>query len=165
MQLHLFLIDVVIVALALAALVAALRQHRRIVPYRHMLLPGLLSLGASFALVGYPRWTEVLELQRLTLAVSALLVGAVRGRTMKLASDRVKKVAALHNAVDGIVVAAVQAGVAGLDMVLDFRAGGLTPFTSTIELILITTAAYLLGRSLTLWRRVRTSLVDVPLLK
>lgn len=161
---YLFLIDAVMVVLALAALFAAIWQHHRIVKHWHMLLPGLLSLGASFALVGYPRWTHVLETERLTLAVVLLLTGALRGRTMKLASDRVNKVAVVRNAVDGIVVAAVQAATAALDMALDIRADGLTRFTYTFEMILIATAAYLLGRSLALWVHVRTS-ADVQLIK
>lgn len=160
---YLFLIDVAIVLLALAALLAAVRQHHRVVKHWHMLLPGLLSLGASIALVGYPRWSNVLELQRLTLAVAALLVGALRGRAMRLASDRVNKAAALRNAVDGIVVAAVQLGLAVVNLALDIMAGGLNALTPTFELILITAAAYLLGRSVTLWIHVRTS-ADVELL-
>ena len=161
---YLFFIDAVMVVLALAALFAASWHHHRIVKHWHMLLPGLLSLGASFALVGYPRWTHLLEAERFTLAVVLFLAGALRGRTMKLASDRVNKVAAVHNAVDGIVVAAVQAAAAALDMALDIKAGGLTPYTYTFEMILITTAAYLFGRSLTLWMQVRRS-PDVQLIK
>jgi hypothetical protein len=161
---YLFFIDAVMVVLALAALFAAAWQHHRIVRHWHMLLPGLLSLGASFALVGYPRWTHLLETERFTLAVVVLLAGALRGRTMKLASDRVNKVAAVRNAVDGIVVAAVQAAAAALDMALDIRADGLTRFTYTFEMILIMTAAYLLGRSVALWMHVRRS-ADVQLIK
>jgi hypothetical protein len=44
-----------------------------------------------------------------------------------------------------------------LDMALDFKASGLTPYTSPIELIQIVAAAYLLGRSITLFTHVRTS--------
>jgi hypothetical protein len=161
---YLFLIDAVMVVLALAALFAAAWQHHRIVKHWHMLLPGLLSLAASFALVGYPRWTHLLETERFTLAVVVLLAGALRGRTMKLASDRVNKVAAVHNAIDGIVVATVQAAAAALDMAFDIAAGGLTPFTYTFEMILIATASYLFGRSMTLWMQVRRS-ADVQLIK
>ncbi len=152
---YLYFIDAVMVVLALAALFAAVWQHRRIVGHWHMLLPGLLSLGASFVLVGYPRWTHLLETERFTLAVVVLLAGALRGRTI---------VAAVHNAVDGIVVAVVQAAAAALDMALDIKAGGLTPFTYTFEMILIGTASYLLGRSVTLWMHVRRS-ADVQLIK
>jgi hypothetical protein len=42
-------------------------------------------------------------------------------------------------------------------MVLDIKPGGLNDLTPTVELVMIATAAYLLGRSVTLWMHVRTS--------
>jgi hypothetical protein len=98
----------------------------------------------------------VLSMAALFVAVPALLVGAARGRFMKLASDRIYRVAALRQSVDSII-AAVLAVSAVLDMALDFQARGLTPLTSPIDPVRILAAGYLLGRSMTLFGHVRTS--------
>lgn len=145
------------VLLSGTALFFAVRERHRVVKHWHLLLPGLFALAASVTIVAFPRVSDLWEGQRVIVAVLALLVGAARGRFMKLASDRVFKVAHLRNPVDSTVVAAVQAASAALDMGLDFMARGLTPLTSPIELIQIVTSAYLLGRSVTLWMHVRTS--------
>jgi hypothetical protein len=155
--LFLLLLDGAMVALSLAALFFAVRERRRVVKHWHLLLPGLFAVAASVLIVAFPRVSDLWEPQRLIIAMLAFLIGAARGRFMKLASDRVYKVAALHNPVDSTVLAAVQAVFAMLDMALDFKASGLTPYTSPIELIQIVAAAYLLGRSITLFTHVRTS--------
>ena len=157
MLLFLLLLDGAMVVLSLAALFFAVRERRRVVKHWHLLLPGLFALAASVAMVAFPRVSDLWEPQRVIVAMLALLVGAARGRFMKLASDRIFKVAHLRNPVDSTVVAAVQAVFAALDMALDFMARGLTPLTSPIELLQIAAAAYLLGRSVTLWMHVRTS--------
>jgi hypothetical protein len=155
--LSLLVVDAAMVVLSLAALLCAVGEYRGIVKHWHVLRPGLFSTAAAVAMVAYPRWTDLLEPERAIIAVVTLLAGAVRGRFMKVDSDRMNGVADLHRPADGVVVAAVQAAMAGIDLVLDIRAGGLTRLTPTIELILILAAAYLLGRSLTLWKHVRTS--------
>lgn len=153
----LLLLDGTMVVLSLGALFFAVRERRRVVKHWHLLLPGLFALAASVALVAFPRVSDLWELERLIIAVPALLVGAARGRFMKLASDRIYKVAALRNPMDSIVVAAVLVASAVLDTGLDFLARGLTPLTSPIEVLQIVMAGYLLGRSLTLFTHVRTS--------
>ncbi len=145
------------VALSLAALHFAIRERRRRVQHWQMLLPGLFAIASSVVIVAFPRVSDLWEPQRMLIAVFALLIGVARGRFMRLASDRIYRLTVLRYSTDSIVVAAVLAATAALDMVLDFLARGLTPMTSTIELAQIVASAYLLGRSVTLWMHVRTS--------
>lgn len=161
---YLLLADTAMVLFALAAFLSSIFQHQHVVKRWHLLLPGLLSFGASAALVAYPRWVDIFEAQRLGLAVTVLLLGALRGRFTKLMSDRVTRTVVLHNAWDSVAISLLQGGVAGLGLVLDLRTAGSSQFTSTVEMILIITAAYLVGRSVTLWMHARTS-VDVVLPK
>jgi hypothetical protein len=155
--LFLLMLDGVMVALSLAALYFAVRERHRRVQHWHMLLPGLFAVGASVMIVAFPRVSDLWEPQRLIIAVAALLVGVARGRFMRLASDRIYRLTVLRHSADSIIVAAVLAATAALDTVLDFLARGLTPMTSSIELVQIVASAYLLGRSATLWMHVRTS--------
>ena len=129
-----------------------------------MLLPGLLSAGAAFAIVAYPRLSDLWEAERLLVFALVLLAGVARGAMATVVTDHVHGLGQLRPSPDALVVAGLQVAFAAIDTALDIQAGGLTHVTSTIEAIQIVAAAYLLGRSFGLWQKMRRG-TSVELLK
>jgi hypothetical protein len=155
MPLAVILSDAALIALSIGAFLAALYERNRTLAHWHVLLPGLLSAGAAVAIVAYPRLSDLWEPERLLVFALVLLAGMVRGALAKVVTDHVHGLAQLRPSPDALVVAGLQAAFAVIDTLLDIQAGGLTHVTSTIEVIQIVAAAYLLGRSFGLWRNLR----------
>lgn len=156
MRLRFAEVDAVTVVAALAALLCALRERRRILKHWQVLLPGLFAAMAAAAIVAYPRWSDLWESQRFAVGLVALLVGGLRGRFMTLATDRLYGAVALRNPFDSAAVAGLQLVFAVLELALGLKNYGLSRISATVELVLIVTAAYLIGRSLALWMKART---------
>lgn len=72
-----------------------------------------------------------------------------------MTSDHVFRLVRLDKAADGLVVAAFQALCAIVLTAGEFRTGRPERLEPTIELVLILTAGYLLGRSVAAWFRAR----------
>ena len=155
MPLAVILSDAAMIALSVAALLATLYERGGTLAHWRVLLPGLLSVAAAIALVAYPRVSDLWEAERLLVFALALLAGVLRGATTKVVTDRVRGLAQFRSSVDAVIVAGVQVGFAAFDTLLDIQAGGLTHVTPTIEAIQIVAAAYLVGRSVALWLKMR----------
>lgn len=145
------MLDVLMVAAALAAMLCAIWERRRFIRRWHLLTPGLLSTVSALAFGASIHWVGLWEPQRTGIALVALVAGGVRGRYMGLASDHAYKVVALRSAGDAIVVAGVQVLVTIAEFAIDLRNHGLSRIEWTVNLVSIVAAAYLIGRSLSLW--------------
>src|SRR5262245_53675018 len=121
MPLNGYIVDLTMLLAAAAATYCAWRERRHPVRRWHLLLPGLLATLSAMTMVAFPHPRHLLEAQRLTLLVAALVVGLLRGRLMQLASDHAYGLVVIRHPTDSFVIAALQLLAATLEFFLDVR--------------------------------------------
>ncbi len=148
--------DLLILGFSLAAAFMAWREMgQRVVAHWHLLMPGLLASLGTASLVAYPEMLDLLQPARWTTGTLAFLIGALRGVLIGMTSDHVFRLVRLEKAADSLVVAAAQALCATVLTIGEFLTGRPERLEPTIELVLILTGGYLLGRSVSAWFRAR----------
>jgi hypothetical protein len=146
--------DAIMVASAAAVLLGAWRQDQaRIVPRRLLLLPPVFAVIATLALVGYPDPRDLMDLQRWTAATAGLVVGVVRGAMIPLAHDRAHGTIRLRHAGDGFWLATVLFVFVLAHAVIEVTLGTENPVEDLVEMVMLLSTGFLLGRGLVAWLR------------
>jgi drug/metabolite transporter (DMT)-like permease len=149
--------DLLMAGFSLAA--AYLARHEmgeRVVTHWRLLLTGVLAFLGTTCLVGYPDPLDLLAPERWTTGLLAFLIGAVRGAMIGMTSDHVFRLVRLTNAADGLFAASLQTMLAAGLAIAELATGQPGQFEPIVELVLILSAGYLLGRSVVAWFRART---------
>jgi|KBSSwiStaDraftv2_1062776.scaffolds.fasta_scaffold341815_2 hypothetical protein len=151
-------LDLLILLLALgAALVANGERHGRLVPRNRLVLPGVLAILGAVVLLAYPEIRDLADLQAWSVGLTGVACGTLRGWFMNLQVDQAFGVTRLHRAGDGIVVGGLMTVCAAVQGGIETGLHAENPYETTAELMMLLAGGFMLGRSVILWLRGRTS--------
>src|SRR5258708_11086367 len=96
MVLNLYIIDTVMVTCAAGAVASAATEARRLpMRRRRLLYPGLFALLATILMLAFPQESDLLDVQFWFVILVSMLLGAVRGAFIGMASDHYWKLVRL----------------------------------------------------------------------
>ncbi|HTR87953.1 MAG TPA: hypothetical protein VMI56_25955 [Reyranella sp.] len=146
--------DAIMIASAFAVTFGTWEQHTRPMVARwKLLLPPVCAVIATLALVGYPDPRDLMDLQRWTAAVAGLLVGVARGALLSLAHDKAHDTVRLRRAGDGFWLAIVLLVFVLVHAVIEVTLGTESPVEDLVEMVMLLSTGFLLGRGVTAWLR------------
>jgi len=153
-----YALDAIILLLAVASALAAMRELRgQVVPRWRLLIPGVASAIGTLILLSYPDIRDLADPQLWTIGLAGAAVGAVRGWAMHLDSDQTFFQVSLQNGADSAWVAWIMVLCAALQGAIETGLRAENPYEATAELVMLIASGYLLGRSLVAWLRARSS--------
>lgn len=144
---------IMVLAALLAAIFAAGERVHRVFPRWRLTAPGLLAFLSSLALVGYPDARALLDAQAALVGAVGFGMGAARGHFMAMDSDHTWRLVRLERGGDALLLALVLTLAAVLQSGVEIQTLERNPWEPTVELAMVLTAGYLLGRSLFAWFR------------
>lgn len=151
-------LDAVILLLAIVGALVAMRERgRRLVPHWQLLVPGLAGTAGTLILLSYPDIRDLANPQMWTIGFAGAAVGAVRGWAMRLESDQTFAQVRLRSGGDAAWVAWLLVLFAALQGAIETGLRAENPYEATAELAMLIASGYLLGRSLAVWFRARSS--------
>jgi CDP-diglyceride synthetase len=152
MAVSVYITDTVMVLCAAGAVASAASEARRQpMRRRHLLIPGLFAMLATILVLAFPEPSDTMDAEFWTVLMVSILVGAVRGAFIGMASDHYWKLVRLDRGWDSLLAAIVVLIVGIIQFAIETSNGAETTF----EFILSVVSGYLFGRSIAAYFRAR----------
>jgi hypothetical protein len=151
-------LDMLIVLLAVLATVTA-NPERRSQPFpRHQLLvPGLLSFAGVLILEVDPDIRDLAPGTAWLVVAIGAAIGAGRGWSLRLESDRTRRLVRVMSGHDATWVGGTMVLFATIQGSIETGLRSGNPYETTAEFLMLLPGGYLLGRSLVAWLRACSS--------
>ncbi len=152
MAVNIYVIDTVMVLCAAGAVASSVSETRRQpMRRRHLLIPGLFAMLATILVLAYPEPSGTMDPEFWFVLMVSILVGAVRGAFLGMASDHYWNLVRLDRGWDSLLAAIVVLIVGIIQFAIETSNGAGTTF----EFILSVVSGFLLGRSIAAYFRAR----------
>jgi cation transport ATPase len=152
MAVSIYVIDTVMVLCAAGAVASAVAEARRHpMRRRHLLIPGLFAMLATILVLAFPEPSDMIDAEFWFVLLVSILVGAVRGAFIGMASDHYWKLVRLDRGWDALLAAIVVLIVGIIQFAIETSNGAETTF----EFIMSVVSGFLFGRSIAAYFRAR----------
>jgi len=152
MTVNIYVIDTVMVLCAAGAVASAVGEaHRQPMRRRHLLIPGSFAMLATILVLAYPVPSSMMDAEFWSVLIVSVLVGAVRGAFIGMASDHYWKLVRLDHGWDSLLATIVVLIVGIIQFAIESSNGAETTF----EFIMSVVSGYLFGRSIAAYFRAR----------
>jgi hypothetical protein len=153
-----YALDLLIVLLAIGAAVTA-NPERTAMPFprRQLLLPGVLAFAGTLILLSYPELRDLANPEVWLVGAAGLVVGGVRGWTLKIESDHAHRLVRIERGSDAAWIGWVMVLFAAIQGAIETGLRGENPWEATAEFFMLLASGYLLGRSAVAWLRARAA--------
>lgn len=156
MLFNLYVIDTVMVLSAVCGVIGAAGESRRLpIPRWRLLMPGLFAMISTILVLAFPAPSDLMDAQFWTVLIVCVLVGAVRGTFIGMASDHYWKLVRLDRGIDALLAALAVLVVGIVQFAIEAKTGAENSTETTFEFVMSVIAGYLLGRSIAAWFRAR----------
>jgi hypothetical protein len=151
-----YVLDLLIVLLAMGAALASNHERRRTpFPRLQLLLPGIFAFASALILLAYPDIRDLADPQVWLVGLASFLVGSLRGATMRIESDRVHGLVRVAHGRDASWIAWIMVLFATAQGAIETGLGEANPYEPTAEFLMLLAGGFLLGRSAVVWLRAR----------